>query len=85
MALEQPATAGVLGVVGVIGGIQRTGVDDQRAVSSDRRISSIRWETVLLPLRPGVPRRRPRTRPMRWLSIASRVTSDSDIPRLSAS
>ena len=85
MALQQPAAATVLGVVRVVGRVQRTGVRYQRAASSDRSISSIRRETSLLPLCPGAPRWRRPDGPTRWVEMASRVSSDTVIPSRSAS
>ena len=84
MALdESPATA-VLGIVSVICRVERSGVGDQRAASSDLRISSICWETSLRPLRPAAPSRRlpPSTK---CFSIAWRVNSDTVNHRRSAS
>ena len=85
MALQQPAAATVLGVVRVVGRVQRTGVRYQRPASSDRSISSIRRETSLLPLCPGAPRWRRPDGPIRWVTMASRVSSDTVIPSRSAS
>ena len=85
MALQQPAAATVLGVVRVVGRVQRTGVRYQRPASSDRSISSIRRETSLLPLSPGAPRWRRPDGPTRWVTMASRVSSDTVIPSRSAS
>jgi hypothetical protein len=85
MLLKQAPTSVVFVVVAVIGGIERPGVDDQRAASSDPRISSMRCEMSCLPLAPGLPRRLFRGPPIKWFSIASRVSSETVIPRRSAS
>jgi hypothetical protein len=42
IAHKKSTTATVLGIVGVVGRVERSGVRDQGAASSDRRISSIR-------------------------------------------
>jgi hypothetical protein len=81
---EAPATL-MLGVVGVVGRVKGARVYDQRPASSDRRISSMRCDTSLLPLRPGAPRRRLGDLPNRCISIASRVSSETVTPRLLAS
>lgn len=80
---KSPAPA-VLGIISVICRVQRSGVGDQWAANSDFRISSIRCETSFLPLRPAGPSRRlpPSTR---CVSMAWRVSSDTVIPRRSAS
>jgi len=55
MILEKAPTPAVLGIVSVVRGVERAGVGDQRAVSSDLRISSMRWDTSVRPLRPAAP------------------------------
>lgn len=50
VVLEKAPGAAVFRVVGVVRRVEGAGVGDQRPASSDRRISSIRWETSLLPL-----------------------------------
>jgi hypothetical protein len=85
VALKQTPTRSMFGIVAVVRGVKRPGVDDQREASSDLRISSIRCEISVLPLAPGLPSRRFREPPVRWLSIASRVSSETVIPRRSAS
>jgi hypothetical protein len=71
----------VVVVVGVDVGIERSGVDNDRyGATSSRRISSIRTETSCEPLWPAaaaIRRRRPAGRDPRWVSIASRVSSDT--------
>ena len=83
--LEKAPGTAVLDVVRVVRRIERAGVGDQRSASSDRSISSIRCETSLLPLRPAAPNRRLPPGPTRWVSMASRVTSETVMPRRSAS
>lgn len=52
--LEQLEACGVVRVVGIDVRVQRPGVDDQRdGALSERRISSMRSETSLRPLRPA--------------------------------
>lgn len=62
MGLEQLEARGVVRVVSVDVGVQRPGVDDQRGyeATSAAKISSMRSETSLRPLRPApaAPRRR---------------------------
>ena len=85
--LQQLQTGGVVGVVSVDVGVKRPGVADQRdAGISEARISSIRSETSLQPLRPAAaaPRRRP-SPPPRCRSSAVLVTSAIVTPRLAAS
>jgi hypothetical protein len=84
VALDKSPAPAVLGIISVVRRVQRSRVGDQWAANSDLRISSIRCETSLRPLRPAAPRRRlpPSTR---WVSMAWRVSSDTVIPRLSAS
>ena len=55
VALDQAPTTAMLGIVSVVCRIERSGVGDQRPASSDLKISSIRWETSLRPLRPAAP------------------------------
>ena len=84
MVQEKSAAAAVLDIVSVVCRIERSGIGYQRSASSDLRISSIRWETSLRPLRPAAPNRRlpPSTRCV-WM--ACRVSSDTVMPRRSAS
>jgi hypothetical protein len=84
MVQEKSAAADVLDIVSVVGRVERSDVSDQRPASSDLRISSIRWETSLRPLRPAAPNLRlpPSTR---CVSMACRVSSDTVMPRRSAS
>jgi hypothetical protein len=87
MGLEQLQAGGVVGVVGVDVGVKGPGVEDQRdGAISAARISSIRSETSLWPLRPlaAAPRRRRPPAP-RCCSNALRVTSAIVTPRRSAS
>jgi hypothetical protein len=87
MGLEQLQAGGVVGVVGVDVGVEGPGVKDQRdGAISAARISSIRSETSLWPLRPlaAAPRRRRSPAP-RCCSNAVRVTSAIVTPRRSAS
>lgn len=87
MGLEQLQAGGVMSVVGVDVGVQGAGVEDQRdGAISEERISSIRSETSLWPLRAlaAAPRRRRPPAP-RCRSSAVRVTSAIVTPRRSAS
>lgn len=87
VTLQQLETGGVMSVVSVDVGIERPGVADQRdGESSEARISSIRSETSLRPLRPApaAPRWRPLPEP-RCCSRAARVTSAIVAPRRDAS
>ena len=58
VVLEKSPAPAVLGIISVVGRVERSGVGDQRAANSDLRISSIRCETSRRPLRPAAPRRR---------------------------
>lgn len=74
-------------VVGIDIGIEWTSIDEQTyRPASRRRISSIRSDTSVRPLRPAFapPNRRPESSP-RWTRMASRVSSEMVVPRLSAS
>jgi hypothetical protein len=87
MGLEQLQAGRMMVVVGVDVGVERPGVEDQRdGAISEERISSIRSETSLWPLRPlaAAPRRRRPPVP-RCCSSAVRVTSAIVTPRRSAS
>ena len=53
--------------------------------TSDARISSIRIEMSLLPLRPAPAAPSRRSRSPKWVSMASRVSSEMVIPRRCAS
>ena len=53
MVLDKVATAAAPGIVGVVRRVERSRVCDQRAASSNLRISSIRCDTYLRPLRPA--------------------------------
>ena len=85
VGLEQAPGTAVLGVVSVVGCIEWPGVCDQRPASSDRSISSIRCETSLFPLLPAAPNWRLPLGPTRWVSIASRVSSETVMSRRLAS
>ncbi len=84
---EQLQAGGVVSVVGVDVGVEGAGVDDQRdGAISAARISSIRSETSLCPLRPlAAASRRRRPPAPRCCSSAVRVTSAIVTPRRSAS
>ena len=87
VGFEQLQAGGVVGIVGVDVGVEGPGVEDQRdGAISEARISSIRSETSLWPLRPlaaAPSRRRPPT--PRCCSSAVRVTSAIVTPRRLAS
>jgi len=87
VGFEQLQAGGVMGVVGVDVGVEGASVEDQRdGAISEARISSIRSETSLWPLRPAAAApscRRPPT--PRCCSSAVRVTSAIVTPRRSAS
>jgi hypothetical protein len=87
VGLEQLQAGGVVGVVGVDVGVERAGVEDQRdGAISEARISSIRSEMSLWPLRPlAAASRRRRPPAPRCCSSAVRVTSAIVTPRRSAS
>ncbi len=55
MRLEKFECGAVMGIVGIDVGVQRPGVDDDRGyrATSAARISSMRSETSLRPLRPA--------------------------------
>ncbi len=86
MAFREGQAGFVVSIVFVDVGVQRPGIDDQRdRVASRRRISSMRRAVCVRPLRPdfaAISRRRP---PPRWDSMASRVTSETLVPRRAAS
>ena len=88
MGFEQIEAGRVVPVVGVDVRVQRAGLDDQcDAPTSLARISSIRSEMSCRPLDPAAAasnRRRVRG-PPRCASMASRVSSDTVVPRRSAS
>ena len=88
MSLEQVEASGVVAVVAVDVGVERAGIDDQcDGCTSAARISSIRSEMSSRPLAPAPAassRRLPDWVP-RKVSIASRVSSDTVLPRRSAS
>jgi hypothetical protein len=74
-------------VVGIDVGVERAGIDQQSyRPASWRRISSMRSDTSVRPLRPAFapPNCRPESSP-KWTKIASRVSSEMVVPRLSAS
>ncbi len=81
MGFEEVDAFVVMIVVRIDVGIERTGIDEDGYLdTSSRRISSIRTETSCDPLRPAavaIMRRRPVGRVPRWLSMASRVSSDT--------
>ncbi len=87
VGFEQLQAGSVMGVVGVDVGVEGPGVEDQRdGAISEARISSIRSETSLWPLRPlaaALRRRRPPA--PRCCSSAVRVMSAIVTPRRSAS
>jgi hypothetical protein len=87
VGFEQLQAGRVMGVVGVDVGVEGTGVEDQRdGAISEARISSIRSETSLWPLRPlAAALRRRRSPAPRCCSSAVRVTSAIVTPRRSAS
>ena len=87
VGFEQLQAGGVVGVVGVDVGVEGAGVEDQRdGAISEARISSIRSETSLCPLRPAAAALRRRRPPVpRCCSKAVRVTSAIVTPRRSAS
>ncbi|MGH3328514.1 MAG: hypothetical protein ACRDPT_12085 [Streptomycetales bacterium] len=85
MRLQQRNAGTVVAVVGVDVGVERPGVDDDGyGVTSVRKISSMRSDTSVRPLRPAAaaPRRRG---PPRCASIASRVSSEMVRSRRAAS
>ena len=87
MGFEQ-LTAGVMvRIIGVDVGIEGPSVDEQGyRLTSLRRISSIRSETSWRPERPAAaPSSRRRPPACKWVSIASRVTSETVMPRRAAS
>ena len=88
MGFEQVETCPVVTVVAIDVRVQRAGVDDQgNAETLVARISSIRSEMSSCPLAPAAAAsslRRVRG-PPRWASIASRVKSDTVVPRRCAS
>lgn len=87
VGFEQLQAGRVMGVVGVDVGVEGPGVEDQRdGAISEARISSIRSETSLWPLRPlPAALRRRRSPAPRCCSSAVRVTSAIVTPRRSAS
>jgi hypothetical protein len=87
MGFQQLKAGGVMGVVGVDVGVEGPCVDDQRdGAISEARISSIRSETSLCPLRPPPAASSCRRPPApRCCSSAARVTSAIVTPRRSAS
>lgn len=87
VGFEQLQAGRVVGVVGVDVCVEGAGVEDQRdGAISEARISSIRSETSLWPLRPLAAALRLRRPPApRCCSIAVRVTSAIVTPRRSAS
>ena len=89
MRLEQIEAGAMVAVVAVDVGIEGAGVNEKRdQATSARRISSIRSDTSDSPLAPAPAarrRRRPFTVRPRCASMASRVNSDTVVPRLCAS
>jgi hypothetical protein len=87
VGLQQLQAGSVMGVVGVDVGVEGAGVEDQRdGAISEARISSIRSETSLWPLRPAAAALSCRRPPApRCCSSAVRVTSAIVTPRRSAS
>lgn len=88
VSLEQFEANAVVAVIAIDVGIERTGVDDQRDdCTSAARISSMRSAMSSRPLAPAPAarrRRRPGCAP-RNASMACRVTSETVLPRRSAS
>jgi hypothetical protein len=89
VGLEEVEARRVMAVVGIDVGVQRSRVDDEPCyrLASAERISSMRSETSLRPLRPAFAAarwRRPRP-PTRYASSASRFSSEIVVPRRSAS
>lgn len=88
MRLEEFEALGVMVVVCVDVGVERTGIDEKRyRETSSRRISSMRTEMSCEPLLPAadaISFRRPDPAP-RCASMASLVSSDTVEPRRSAS
>ncbi len=73
-------------VVGVDVGVKRPGVyEESYLATSATRISSMRSEMSSRPLRPAPAARRRRSFPPRWASMASRVSSETGMPRRLAS
>lgn len=87
VGFEQLQAGGVVGVVGINVGVEGASVEDQRdGAISEARISSIRSETSLWPLRPAAAALSCRRPPApRCCSSAVRVTSAIVTPRRSAS
>ena len=90
MCFEQFKCCNVVGVVGIDVGVERSGVDDDCPYRSTSvaRISSMRSETSLRPLRPApaAPRRRLFDGLLpRYASRASRLMSAMVVPRRAAS
>ena len=88
VSLEQVEASGVVAVVAVDVGVKRTGIDDQGdGCTSAARISSMRSEMSSRPLAaaPAASSRRLPFCAPRNVSIASRVRSDTVLPRRSAS
>ncbi len=86
VGLEKLQAVDVPSVVAVDVGVQRTGVAEQRDSGiSKARISSMRSEMSEWPLAPAPAAKNERRAPPRWASIASRVSSDTVVPRRSAS
>lgn len=66
--------------------VQGTGIYEKRyRRTSLRKISSMRSDVVLRPLRPALEANSRRPFPPRWVSIASRVRSETVVPRRAAS
>ena len=88
VSLEQIEASGVMAVVAIDVGVERASIDDQSDdCTSAARISSMRSEMSSRPLAPA-PAARSRRLPgwvPRNVSIASRVRSDTVLPRRSAS
>jgi len=86
MGQEEIEGVAVMPVIGVDVGEERPSVDeDCYFATSAASISSMRSEMSSRPLRPAPAARRRRARPPRWSSMASRVSSETVIPRRSAS
>jgi hypothetical protein len=86
MARQQREAGSVVSIVFVDVCVERAGIDDQRdRRASRRKISSIRRAVSRRPLRPAFAAIRRRRPAPRWDSMASRVISDTVVPRRSAS
>ena len=86
MCFQEAETGSVVLVVGVDVSVERAGIDDQRDNGTSlASISSMRSDTSRQPLRPAAAAPNRRTGPLRWVSMASLVSSEMVISRCSAS